>query len=278
MNRLWGALPVALMFRLVWGAAAAAPPGAAPGTQQVPGGGGHGHHASRGAAAALLGVPEGASAVLWKPDLERQPLEVKGGGVGFPRTGMGDYHAIVAEWEGESAREARIRYLYMRGRPSGHSPGELLAEAKTELEIVPDPLPREHYRYNSADRWGFRVRFREAPLAGVPVWLETAHGSGLEARTDAEGRVAFELPDDFPSVTPGRRATPPAGYSLSVEHAGGRGRFHTVLLADYHAGPHHWQSTGWGLGVLALGLVAGLAVSRIGSEQTHRGRKDAWRS
>lgn len=275
MSRLWGALPAVLAFSLLWGAAVAAPPGAVPGTQPASGGGGHAHHGHRGVAAVRLEVPESATAVLWKPDLERQPLEVKGGGVGFPRTGMGDYHAMVAEWKGESAREARIRYHYMRGKPSGHSPGELLAQAKTELEIVPDPLPREHYRYNSADRWGFRVRFGSAPLAGARVRLETAHGSGLEAQTDAQGRVAFELPDDFPSVQPGRRATPPAEFSLSVGHAGGQGRFHTVLLASYHAGSHHWQSTGWGLGVLALGLVAGLAVSRLGDGQANKGGKGA---
>jgi len=259
MNRSSGLVPLLLLLSLTWGAALAQGP------QKESDGGGHNHHAHHRPAKVRLEVPAAATAVLWKPNLERQALEVKGGGLAFPRTGMGDYHAMVAEWDGESAREARIRYHYMRGRPSGHSPRELLAKTKTALEIVPDPLPREHFRYQTTDRWGFLVRFGGAPLVGTLVRFETAHGSRLEARSDARGRVEFALPDDFPVVKPGRRATPPAGFTLEVEHAGEEDRFRTRLLADYHPGPHHWQSTGWGLGVVMLGLVAGLAVSRVGN-------------
>lgn len=152
-----------------------------------------------------------------------------------------------------------IRYEYQNGRPTSHSSRELLAAAKTELEIVPDPVPREHYRYQANKRWGFLVRFRGDPVVGAAVLLTTEHGSRLEGSTDSEGRVSFVLPDDFPEVHPGRDANAPAEMTLYVDRGAAPKRYRTRLNAAYHADPGHWRSLPWGVGVVALGLLAGLA-------------------
>jgi hypothetical protein len=222
----------------------------------------HGGHAGHGARTLRLELPDGAKAVLWKPDLERQTLEVGNGTVEFPRTGVGNYHAIVAEWEGDAGKGTLISYKEVRGKPSGQSPRELLAADKTELEIVPDPLPREHYRYHTAESWGFRLRFQGKPLADTRVVLHTENGSRLEADSDAQGYLDFKLPDDFPEVLPGRDSNPPGEFRLGVAHESEGRRYQSVLVALYHPNPRHWRSFGGGLGVLMLGLAAGFVVAR----------------
>ena len=39
------------------------------------------------------------------------------------------------------------------------APTELLKEPRHELEIVPEPLPREHGSYRESEKWRFLVRF-----------------------------------------------------------------------------------------------------------------------
>lgn len=221
----------------------------------------HRGHARRAPKPLPLGDTSGARITFWKPDLETQSLVARDQGVTLPRTGIAAYYALVAEWDRPAGREALIRYQYMNGRPTDHSPRELLAAEKTDLEIVPDPLPREHYRYYSNARWGFRVRFQGEAVADASVRLSTEHGSELQATTDIEGRVSFVLPDDFPQVHPGREANAPAQMTLQVEQVDREKLYVTRLSAAYHADPGHWQSTPWGVGVAALGLLAGLAGS-----------------
>ena len=224
----------------------------------------HHAHGRRAPKKVVLGDTTGARITFWHPDLETRSLTAQDRTVVLPRTGVAAYYAVVAEWDRPAEKAALIRYEYLRGRPTDHSPRELLSAAKTELEIVPDPLPREHYRYYANDRWGFGVRFRGEPLAGAAVSLTTAHGSAREAQTDAEGRVNFVLPDDFPEVRPGRDANAPGEMTLGVEHATEGVRYATRLSAAYHADPGHWQSVSWGTGVAALGVLAGFAGSLRG--------------
>ena len=113
----------------------------------------------------MLSIADDAQVVLWKPDLSTQPLEIQQGKVGLKGTGVDNYHAIVAERTEGKLTEVAIRYEYARGKPSGHSSTELTAADKSTLEIVPEPIPREHYRYHSDQTWDFIVRFQGLPLA-----------------------------------------------------------------------------------------------------------------
>jgi hypothetical protein len=216
----------------------------------------------------MLMFGEGAVARLWKPDLTSELLEIERGSIALPSTGFGNYHALVVEQDWGTSKDYLIRYEYMRGRESDFSPSKLANSEKAPLEIIPDPIPREHYRYLSDSQWDFLVRYKGDALADLPVVLETEFGSRLEGRTDAEGRVSFQLPDDFPEVKPGRRNNSPAELWLTARHDDGEIRYQTRLSAPYHVNPAHWQSTELAAGVLAIGLLAGGFIGRVRSDNT----------
>lgn len=219
-------------------------------------------HAPRGVRTLMLENAEGASIRLWKPDLTTAPLAAEHGQVALRPTGTDNYHAIVVEQDWGKSKDVLIRYEYMMGKPSGHSPSELTATVKTEFEIVPDPLPREHARYTAGRPASFLVRHRGNPVGGVPVSLTTANGAALQATTNAQGQVRFELPDDFPNVKPGRSNNRPAEILIRSEvQADGRS-YTTTLSAQYFVNPRHWQSFNAGLFIAVLGMVAGGITGR----------------
>lgn len=210
----------------------------------------------------MLENADGAVITLWKPDLTTQPLMPSHGGLTIPKTGMDNYHAVIAEKEWGDSKEAVIRYEYLFGRPSEHSPSELAGAIKTEFEIVPAPIPREHFRYLSDQRWGFQVRLHGRPLADLPLTLETEHGTRLQAVTDAQGYAAFRLPDDFPQVIAGKRDQRSAEFAVSAQAEDGGVDYQTLLTASYHLNSSHWQSAPMGWAVVGMGLIAGGLLGR----------------
>ncbi|MET0071801.1 MAG: hypothetical protein ABW096_17315 [Candidatus Thiodiazotropha sp.] len=204
-----------------------------------------------------------ATITLWKPDLSTEPLPFEHGGVTLPNTGMDNYHAILAEKDWGDHKEVVIRYEYRHGPPSKQSPSILAAKQKTEFEIVPDPIPREHYRYHSRQDWGFLLRFQGQPVGGHQVELQTANGSHLTATTDATGRVVFRIPDDFPGLVEGERDRRMGDFAVSSEYLQGDRRYTTQLSADYRVSPVHWQSTRLGLLVVGIGFIAGGFIGRV---------------
>ncbi|MEW8507871.1 MAG: hypothetical protein AB2598_14320 [Candidatus Thiodiazotropha sp.] len=220
-------------------------------------------HNHRGEKRIILENGENASITLWKPDLSTQPLSLEHGGITLPNTGMDNYHVILAEKEWGDHKEAVIRYEYRHGPPSKQSPSRLAAEQKTEFEIVPDPIPREHYRYHSREEWGFLLRYQGQPVNNHGVSLQTSHGSHLSATTDAEGRVKFRIPDDFPGLVKGERDRRLGEFSVSSEYLQDDRRYTTQLSADYRVSPAHWQSTRLGLLVIGIGFVAGGLIGRV---------------
>jgi len=229
----------------------------------------HGNH--RGPRQLMLENADGALITLWKPDLTTQRLELSHGAVTLAGTGMDNYHAVIAEQDWGDSKEAVIRYEYLFGRPSQHSPSELAGAVKTDLEIVPAPIPREHFRYFSGERWGFQVRLFGKPAANLPLTLETANGTRLEAVTDADGYARFMLPDDFPDVVTGERDRRSAEFAVSGGTTNGGKSYQTRLTATYHLSPSHWQSSPLGWAVVGIGFVAGGLLGR----QKGRGVKNA---
>ncbi|MEW8251872.1 MAG: carboxypeptidase-like regulatory domain-containing protein [Candidatus Thiodiazotropha sp.] len=211
----------------------------------------------------ILENGEDATITLWKPDLSTEPLTLEHGAVTLPKTGMDNYHAILAEKDWGDHKEAVIRYEYRHGPPSKQSPARLAAQQKTEFEIVPDPIPREHYRYHARQEWGFLLRFQGQPVGGLQVVLQTSNGSRLSATTDASGRVKFRIPDDFPGLVKGERDRRVGDFSISSEYLQGNRRFTTQLSADYRVSPVHWQSTRLGLLVVGIGFIAGGFIGRV---------------
>lgn len=214
-------------------------------------------HRVRGPVRFMLENTEGASIRYWKPDLTIVKLEPKHGVLTLPPSTMDGFHAIVVERTWGDSEEVLLRYLDRRGKPSGHSPRELLAAPKSRFEIVPDPLPREHRRYQSGETWGFVLRFDGQPVRDTTVTLTTDHGHTRQQVSDKRGRVMLDLPDDFPGVTEGIRDNRSASFRVSAEYHDQGMNYLTVLDADYRINPDHWHSSGWGFAFAGFGLVAG---------------------
>lgn len=222
--------------------------------------GGHGHGRTP---EVHLRDSEGAALLLWTPELESRPAESgQGGRVAVRPTGINSYHALVATREQEGLTEVALHYLYFNGRPADKTPSALVQKEKAVLEIVPDPLPREHWRYLSGAPVRFLLRYRGEPLPHHPVSLYTSNGTLLEGRTGADGRWSASLPDDFTGVRPGRRNNRPGDFVVrtALETAGRA--YRTTLNASYSVNPSHWQSMGLGGAVLAGGFLTGLVVLR----------------
>ena len=219
-------------------------------------------HSHRGPKTLALENAEGATITLWKPDLTTQPLHMEHGGIEIPRTGMDNYHAVVVEKDWGDSRETVIRYEYLFGRPSQHSPSKLAGAVKTDLEIVPAPIPREHLHYLSDQRWGFLVRFKGLPKAQIPLTLETANGTRLETVTDPQGYAVFRLPDDFPNIVSGKRDRRTAEFAVSATAEASGIAYETRLTASYRVNPSHWQSMPLGWLVVGIGFIAGGFIGR----------------
>ncbi|MCP3668836.1 MAG: hypothetical protein GY814_00045 [Gammaproteobacteria bacterium] len=208
---------------------------------------------------------EGATIKLWKPDLTTIPLEqrhLKHGSITLPRTGMDNYHAIVAEKDWGNSKEAVIRYEYLRGRPSKHSPTILSATQKTTFEVVPAPIPRGHYHYYSNQEWSFQTRFKQHPIPNLPVVMETTNGSRVETISDNNGMVTIRIPDDFPNIIPGERDRRSADFSVSAKYQDNGITYNTMLSAEYRVDQAHWKSLSWGFAVAGLGMIAGGFIGR----------------
>lgn len=204
-----------------------------------------------------------AEAVLLKPDLEKQNIELEDGVVKVRSTSMDNYHALVAESQPDDKTiESAVRYLYMRGKPSGYSPSLINKAVKTRLEIVPAPLPREHRHYNANHDAVFILRYLGKPVADSKLILRTANGTELTATSDRAGAVRFTFPDDLPEVKEGRRNNRPVEFVINSQLQRDDKTFTTTLSAQYHADPAHWQSLGLGVAVLGVGFVSGLALNR----------------
>jgi hypothetical protein len=215
---------------------------------------------------------EDARVVLWRPDLSTDTLPLAQDGTVEFKPKVDNYHVVVAEREQGGVKQASIRYEYMRGRPSDQSPSKLAAAKKTAFEIEPSPIPREHHRYMTDVKWDFIVRFDGSPLSDVRVTMETSHGSKLHGMTDESGRVRFTIPDDFPSVKPGRRNNPAAELHVHAEYRQGQTLYQTDLSAPYYVGMHHWKSTLQGLVFAGLGLLAGGLISAAGRRNGGNGK------
>lgn len=202
-------------------------------------------------------------AVLWKPDLAMVDLHAEQGTYRVHPTGMDNYHALVAERRPDAhTLEAAIRFVYLRGRPSGSSPSLLTTAVKTPLDIVPAPLPREHRHYQANHAAVFVLRFKGRPLANTPLALTTTNGSHLRLVSDRLGAVRFTLPDDFPKTRPGRENNRPAEFVLQGEIERDGRRYRTNLSGQYFVDPAHWQFFELGVMVLGAGFITGLVVNQ----------------
>lgn len=144
-----------------------------------------------------------------------------------PKTG--NYHWVSAREEAEG-KVTVASTAYAFGNP-GAAPTALLLKQKSELEIIPQPLPREHGSYRESDKWKFLLRFNGQPLANKELKLETEFGTKTAFTSDAKGLVTVLFPLDFKPADPANKA--------HDQHMGPRkGKF--VLAAEHDEGGKHY--------------------------------------
>ncbi|MCW8855499.1 MAG: hypothetical protein OQK76_09190 [Gammaproteobacteria bacterium] len=224
---------------------------------------GHNHNARNKGKSFFLHDSIGAEVEIWLPTLEQQPLVIsKTGVVKVKATGFDNYHLLYARRQLDGLDEMALRYQYMRGKPSGESPGLLVGHSKGTLEIKPSPLTREHRRYQSGDTAKFTLSFNNELLKLQPVIISTSNGTEINLHTDNKGQLTVPIPEDFSNIKSGRRNNRPAEFTLISSITQNETKYQTTLNADYHVNPSHWQSRlGGGLTIL-FGFIGGLMVLR----------------
>lgn len=226
---------------------------------------------ARGERASALLQPQGiaASAVLvFAPEgpAERRqveyPVTADGAKIAPATPKIGNYHWIIAREEMPEVVKVASTTWYF-GNP-GDSPKELLRIIKHELEIVPDPLPREHGSYRESEKWRFLVRFEGRPLPNQPLTLETEFGSRSTFLTDAAGFATVLFPRDF---QPSAKADAGHGlrraqFVLSTEKANNGRKYLTAFNYVYGQDADRDRSLGWGAAFGLLGMLAATPLLR----------------
>jgi hypothetical protein len=185
---------------------------------------------------------------------------------------IGNYHWLQA---GETSQlgvlTASTAHYFANPGPA---PTAMLHLAKAELEIVPQPLPREHWRYRAGETWRFLVRFQGRPLANTGVRLETSGGTQQVFRTGADGVVRVRFPADV--AEPAAKGGHDHGrggqnqFVLAVGLTDPAGRYHlTGFNHVYGAAADAGRSLPMGLGFLALGGLIALPLTRRRKEDKH---------
>ena len=161
--------------------------------------------------------------------LRRQfPVTPEGAQIEAVTPKIGNYHWVSAREEAEG-KVTVASTAYPFGNP-GAAPTKLLLTPKYELEIIPQPLPREHGSYRESDKWKFLLRFNGQPLANKELKLETEFGTKTAFTSDAKGLVTVLFPLDFKPADPAK---------AHDQHMGPRkGKF--VLAAEHDEGGKHY--------------------------------------
>lgn len=191
--------------------------------------------------------------------------------------GVGNYYWVTAR-EALPDRVIVASTTHYFSNP-GPAPTTLLRASKNELEIIPQPLPREHSGYRSNETWRFLVRYNGAPLANQPLTLETQNGSRATFISDAEGYARVKFPDDFKAdadsgsgQSHGPRRLP---FVLASEHHGGDRHYLTAFNGMY--GPDAYAGRDLALGVgftlLGMALAVPLLLNRTLIERAGAGNR-----
>lgn len=208
------------------------------------------------------------------PDLQSSDIETTDGKISIRATGKNNYHVLYALRNNNGVEESAIRYIPFNGKPTGHSPSEITSLNKTDFEIVPDPLAREHWHHKAGDSVAYVVRFKNRPVASLPVSLATSNSSIVKSITDKQGRVTFTLPDDFANTKPGKRANKPGELLIHAKYSDNNKAYATWLSSDYQVDPKHWQSTELGTMVLGGGFLIGAFITGLGLKRNkQKGKK-----
>jgi hypothetical protein len=194
-------------------------------------------------------------------------LPVETGAAKLDKPSRGGFHWLSAREEQTDKIKvaSTIHFFSERG---AQNPTALFMQQKHELEIIPQPFPREHSRYRANEDWEFLVRFKGKPLTGQKVSLETANGTRAALTSDAQGVIAVRIPDDFreePAKKPGgahdhgRRGS---DIVLATKYAEGGKTYLTAFSSSYGPGAFDQRSLALGFGFTLLGMIGAAPLLR----------------
>lgn len=201
---------------------------------------------------------------------KRLPVRESGFKVSAGKTG--NYHWLQATEDSELGVITASTAHYFS--TPGPAPTAMLQLSKAELEIVPQPLPREHWHYRAGETWPFLVRFRGEPLANTEVRLKTSGGARREFRTDAQGMVRVHFPldgaDEAHAGGHDHGRSTQDRFVLTVDMKGPDGRrYLTAFNHSYGPPASAGRSLPFGLGFLALGGLIALPLAMQRKERKH---------
>ena len=204
------------------------------------------------------------SVFYFLPTLEKRELNLENSRISIPRTGMENYHALVATQIAQNSIDSTVRYIYSRGRPSKVSPTKITQFEKTRLEIEPILLPKEHSQYEGSNTYRFKLRFDGKPLAyHQGITFTTSNGTKKTLESDEGGKFYITMPNDFKNVKTGKRANRPAELVLSASHFEKDITHTTSLAMPYYVNPlDYWFTQFFAVGLVIFGIALGIYLLR----------------
>ncbi|MFY9260695.1 MAG: hypothetical protein WAO71_09330 [Gallionella sp.] len=193
-----------------------------------------------------------------------RPLALDMAGAQLDKPASGGFHWLTArEQQGNQVRTASTVYYFSH---PGKNPTAMFLKPKNELELIPQPFPREHSRYRANEDWSFLVRFKHQPLAQHQVQLLTQNGTTATFTSDAQGIVKVHFPDDFKAESAvsagqhshGRRSSQ---FVLVTEQQGAN-HYLTSFNGQYGSDAFYQRDLGLGLGFMVLGMLSALPLLR----------------
>jgi hypothetical protein len=211
------------------------------------------------------------SVVLIKPDLSKEDLNISDNTLNLPKASIGGYYALLLTHRSDTQIDSALRYLSMMGKPAKVSPTKLTALPKTDLEIVPNPLHREHDRYTASKSYRFLLHFQGKPLANTAITMETRDTPAQTYTTDNTGEFLITLPNDFKNVQIGKSENKPSEFLIIAQHSDNNLTYKSTLTMPYSLNPNdYWQSQSYGAGAITIGFLGGLFLYR----RTQKGAKN----
>lgn len=204
--------------------------------------------------------PDKRSAYAPSGDAPRELEMTLGGAQLEPLPEVGNYYWITAREELDDKIIVASTSHYFTS--PGPAPAKMLLMKKHELELIPQPLPREHGRYRENEDWKFLLRYNGQPLPNQTVNLETQNGSKASFTSDAQGIATVHFPEDFKQAAAkkegggghdhGPRSVP---FVLETEYAAGGKQYVTAFNYVYGADAYTGRSLAWGTGFTLFGML-----------------------
>ncbi|HUW50570.1 MAG TPA: hypothetical protein VMV75_06110 [Sulfuricella sp.] len=191
---------------------------------------------------------------------------------------IGNYHWVSAREEVEG-KVTVASTAYFFGNP-GEAPTRLLLEQKNELEIIPQPLPREHGAWRESEKWNFLLRFNGKPLANQAVKMETEFGTKTAFVSDADGMVTVLFPRDFKPDEPGQQGGRHGGplrakFVLAAEHDDGGKHYLTAFNYTYSPDAMRDKNLLAGAGFGLFGMLLATPLLRRKKSENNSSAKEA---